>query len=454
MLLLAAAAFVGSPACAACHHRTAADYAKTPMARSSGRVERIDPTQFTAAGHQYRIANNRLYFDQGAAPFDYFIGSNTAGRSYLFSREGYLFELPVTWYQQSRKWDASPGYEHETEVRLNRPIDPTCLSCHASRLQPIYGTQNGYADPPYLEGGVSCERCHGPGGEHVQNPALSRMVNPAKLGREERDSICAQCHLTGEARIDRAGRRFTEYRPGARLSDYVTYLVWKDRDPTMKVTSHVEKLAMSRCRRESGGAMWCGTCHDVHSNANRTQKACISCHANAHHREQSCASCHMQRSRTTDVAHDVATDHSIPGARRPFAGERVLVAFAGTADNRALGLAYAELGDPRAREYLLRAHPADAAVLLRLERYEAVLREDPANSVALVNLGVIYAQAGRTDEAGRLWERALRTNPAIEGAALNLARLRSAAEARTILQRYLAFNPGSKAARSDLEAIR
>src|SRR5258706_12026380 len=98
MLLLAAAAFVGSAACSPCHVGIAAGYAKTPMARSSGRVDRIDPAQFTASGHRYRIANNRLYFERGDAPFDYFIGSNTAGRSYLFSLERYLFELPVTWY--------------------------------------------------------------------------------------------------------------------------------------------------------------------------------------------------------------------------------------------------------------------------------------------------------------------------------------------------------------------
>ena len=454
MLLLLSATFVGSAACGGCHSKIAADYSKTPMARSSGRVEHLDPVEFTAAGHRYRIANGRLYFGQGDAPFDYFVGSNTAGRSYLFSHEGFLFELPVTWYQQRRKWDASPGYEHDAEVRLNRPVDPTCLSCHASRLQPIYGTQNRYADPPFLEGGVSCERCHGPGSEHVEKPGASRMVNPAKLPREERDSVCAQCHLTGEARIERPGRRFAEYRPGDRLSEYVTYLVWKDRNPVLKVTSHVEKLAMSRCQRESGGAMWCGTCHAVHSSANRTQQACLSCHANGHLAGQSCAACHMPRSATSDVAHGVATDHSIPGASKQPTGERILVAFEGKADDRALGLAYAELGDPRSREHLLRAQPADAAVLLRLERYDAVLRDDPANPVALVNLGVIYAQSGRTDEAARLWERALRTNPAMEGAALNLAKIRPAGDARSILQRYLSFNPGSAAAKSALEALR
>ncbi|HVW87472.1 MAG TPA: tetratricopeptide repeat protein [Bryobacteraceae bacterium] len=453
MLLLAAAAFVGSAACRPCHLKISEDYAQTPMARSSGRVGTLDPARFTAAGHRYRIANNRLYFDGGDAPFDYFIGSNTAGRSFLLSRENYLFELPVTWYRDRRGWDASPGYERDPEVRLSRAIDPTCLYCHASRLQPIYGTQNRYADPPFLEHGVSCERCHGPGGDHVRNPVAARMVNPAKLAPEERDSVCAQCHLTGEARIERPGRRFAEYRPGARLSDYVTYLVWKDHDPGMKVTSHVEKLAMSRCRRESGGAMWCGTCHEVHSNGNRTQAACLSCHADAHHASESCASCHMRHSAASDVAHGVATDHSIPGARRSAPVGRSLVAFEGAADDRALGLAYAELGDPRAREYLLRAQPADAPVLLRLGRYEEVLRRDPANPVALVNLGVVYARSGRTEDAARLWEKALTANPAIEGAALNLAKISPPDKARAILTRYLGFNPGSKAAHHALEAL-
>src|SRR5215471_16707409 len=171
MLLLLSATFVCSAACGGCHSKIAADYSKTPMARSSGRVEHLDPVEFTAAGHRYRIANGRLYFGQGDAPFDYFVGSNTAGRSYLSSREGYLFELPVTWYQRKRAWDASPGYEDEPDVRLDRA-----------------------ADPPFLEDGVACERCHGPGSEHIRNPAEAAMVNPTKIGPEERDSICAQCH--------------------------------------------------------------------------------------------------------------------------------------------------------------------------------------------------------------------------------------------------------------------
>jgi tetratricopeptide (TPR) repeat protein len=177
----------------------------------------------------------------------------------------------------------------------------------------------------------------------------------------------------------------------------------------------------------------------------------------------------MPKSQTVDVGHGVMTDHRIQhSSRRSSTQENKtqdLQPLLGKSDDRALGLAYAEVGDARARQYLLRAKPADAAVLVRLaalernpklaaEKYEAALREDHANPVALVNLGALYAEAGRIEDAARMWQRALEVNPAIEGAALNLARIRPAAEARGVLEDYLRFNPGSVAARAALGAIR
>ena len=105
-MLLLAAAWVGSAACQPCHPKIFADYLATPMARSSGRADSVAPAQFSAAGQNYRIANNRLLFGSGEAPFSYFIGSNTGGCSYLTAREAYLFELPVTWYRKTQRWDA------------------------------------------------------------------------------------------------------------------------------------------------------------------------------------------------------------------------------------------------------------------------------------------------------------------------------------------------------------
>jgi len=438
------------------------------MAQSSGRVDSVAPASFTAGGNRYRIEGSRLIFDGGSQSMDYYVGSNAAGRSYLWTRDGYLFESPITWYARKQIWDLSPGFERISGIQLTRPIEPSCLLCHASRVRPVLGSQNRYGDPPFLDNGVACERCHGPGSEHVRDPGRARMVNPKDLAAELRDSICEQCHLTGEARVERAGRRLAEFRAGERLADYATYLVWDTDRRDMKVTSHVEKLAQSACKRSSGDALWCGTCHDPHTNANKTQAACLGCHAAAHHAEQSCAACHMPESPVADDGgHGVMTDHSIPARMRspdssPAHGN--LRAFLGIDDDRALGIAYAQLGDARAREYLLRAKPADADVALRLAfleqdpsraaaLYESVLRASPAQPVALVNLGIVLARAGRLQDAARLWARALTANPAIEEAALNLARIQPAAEARATLRRYLEFNPLSEAARARLKAI-
>jgi tetratricopeptide (TPR) repeat protein len=466
MLLLAAAVFVGNLPCRGCHVAIADAYARTPMARSSGRAESLPDAKFRAAGHAYTIRANRLSIDQGSVPIDFFIGSNRIGRSFLFQREGYLFEIPVTWYTRRSAWDASPGYEREIEPKFDRAVDATCLSCHASRVRPVLGTQNRYGDPPFLDEGVSCERCHGPGSEHIRNPSSARMVNPARLDPERRDSVCTQCHLTGLARVERPGRRFAEYRAGEKLSDLVTYFGWAETD--LNVTSHVERLAQSACKRVVGDKLWCGTCHEPHANGDRTQAACLNCHAGAHHRDESCVTCHMPQSKTADAAHSVTTDHGIVRAvarQLSPSPRRDLVALVGTADTRSLALAYAEIGDARARNLLARAEPADADVLLRRAAiepdprraavlYETVLRVDPRRPAALVNLGAIYAKAGKYREAARLWETALEVNPAIEGAALNLAQIYPAGRALAVLNRYLEFNPGSTSVRKRVAELK
>jgi hypothetical protein len=466
MMLLAAAVFVGSQTCRPCHSGIFDAYARTPMAQSSGRVDFVTPAKFTAAGHSYRIADNKLFFDGGSATMDYFIGSNAAGRTYLRERQGYLFELPVTWYAQKRAWDASPGYEKDTEVRLTRAIEPSCLLCHTSRVRPVLGTQNRYGDPPFLENGVACERCHGPGSDHAKDPASFKMVNPVRLDPERRDAVCSQCHLTGEARIERSGRKFVEYQAGDRLSDYVTYFVWKLGRRDLKVTSHVEKLAASTCKAAAGDALWCGTCHDPHTNVDKTQSACLDCHKAAHRPQERCATCHMPRTRAVDANHGVMTDHSIPRTQSTEPSPRMtaLTTFLGPGDDRGLGLAYAELGDKRAREYLMRATPQDWPVRLRLavleqdveraeQLYESVLRDNPYETAALVNLGSLLARKGRVDEAGRLWERALSANPALEEAVLNLTLIRPVGESRILLERYLEINPVSGKARKRLAEI-
>ena len=254
------------------------------MANGSGHVgtgqvrERFDRTDFrdSRGAFAYRVQRKAgSYFVeflqqettqpiQGSRQLEYFVGSGATARSYLMSVEGFLYEAPAAYYSQSASWNSPPGYAPLDYPYLTRPIQPGCLQCHASGIQSIPGTQNAYASPPFREGGVACERCHGPGSDHIA--ARKPMLNPAKLAAPERDSICEQCHLSGEIRVAKAGKDNQAFRPGDRLSDVLTVFVRSGSVLPMKVTSHAENLAQSACKRASGEKLWCGTpCHDPHS---------------------------------------------------------------------------------------------------------------------------------------------------------------------------------------------
>jgi tetratricopeptide (TPR) repeat protein len=384
----------------------------------------------------------------GERRLEYYVGSGAAGRSFLFRRDGFLFEAPVTWYTQKNAWDVSPGYESDRASRWNRAVEPSCLFCHASQTQWREGTQNAYRDPPFEHNGVSCERCHGPGSLHVEGQGA--VVNPAKLDPARRDSVCAQCHLTGEARIARAGRQIEDYRPGDRLSDFAAVFARDERTP-LQVNSHVEKLAQSMCKRAAGDRLWCGTCHDPHrvpppaERASYFRERCQTCHAPAEcKRGFDCASCHMPKLPASDVRHGVFTDHSIPKVPTKLAPSpawQLRGFYAADAGDRELGLAYAEVaartGDRRQQAEairLLTLAPQDAEVEARLAYvfektgspdraatlYQAALRQDPNQIVAMVNLGRLLGSQGFLDRAIALWRAAIERNPCLEEAGANL----------------------------------
>jgi hypothetical protein len=323
LLALVLATFVGNDACKPCHADVVRRYEATPMARSTAPIRDTVPAgsfRHGASGNDYTIAKNGSVSIRNGKTveqrqFDFTIGSGAHGFSFLIVRDRYLFQAPIAWYSQQKRWDASPGYQDDVKMAWDRPVDPSCLLCHASQLTHIYGTVNRYADIPFRQPGISCERCHGPGSEHVRNPASAKMVVASKLSAERRDDLCRQCHLMGEARIPRTGRAFGEFRAGERLGDYVAYFVYDDPSgPLLRTTSHVEKLNASRCKQASGDKLWCGSCHNIHG-APAYREKCMECHEVNCNRGADCISCHMPRSRAVDAGHGAFTDHSI--ARRP-----------------------------------------------------------------------------------------------------------------------------------------
>ena len=432
----------------------------------------------------------------------YFIGSGKKGRTYLFSLDGFLFETPINWYSQERRWNMTPAYLRAVEIPMNLPAYPSCLNCHTSGMQaPEPGTDSKYPEKPFQHVGITCERCHGSDVTHAEHKDASSsgsnlIVNPAKLPADRRDSVCMQCHFEGTVAVEQPGKHIYDFQVGDRLSDYVHYFLLNDnQERTPRALSQYEALSRSACKRKSGDKMWCGSCHDPHMEPVAAEKAsyyrakCLACHgqgaehedfAAKHHPEKpDCVSCHMPSLPSKDVAHTEATDHRImrypnktPIPQLQIRG-KPLKAFPASDESlvtvRDYALAWETLaqravdGAEQAAEDNLRKavkeNPDDAELLAALgfvaqrhfnesearELYERALKKDPLLIDAATNLGILYARTGDAERAVQLWQGAFHRAPHRSVIGMNLAIVFCAAGQRDVAKKYvervLEFNP-------------
>ena len=532
----------GNEACAKCHSNIFETYVKTPMARGSGpATQGFLPGEFVhaASGVRYRVylenGDAWMRFDrEGEAPLhgkrklEYFIGSGLRGKTFTFSDESFSFELPINFYSRpggspGGVWDMEPKSQRANEMPLTSPAASSCLSCHTSDAQaPEAGTENKYRSPLFAHGGVTCERCHGSDVSHgvteqkslksgaeisrANAPGRAGTVNPAKLAPSRRDAVCMQCHLEGNASVSQPGRHLFEFRPGDDLSEFVRYYVYSgDGKDNARAVGQFEALAQSKCKRVTGDAMTCTTCHDPHSSPAASERVgyfrgkCLTCHgepfgAKHHVEQQNCAACHMQRLSTMDVGHTQASDHRILRMPPQVAGpaedpargatpETKLVRFPPVEEIslRGLALAWTSLagaGSNYAFEQsqkllpeALAQHPDDPDLLAAVgfseqlrgltdqarEHYEHALRVQPLALDAAANLGLIEANAGHLDRAAALWKSAFERAPGRSSLGINLARAWCLSghgeQAKATIGRVLEFNPDFSTARGMLKQL-
>ena len=259
---------------------------------------------------------------------DYIIGSGQHTNSHIYDVNGYLHQVPFTYYTQDGRFDLPPGFEDGFNTRFNRKIGLECMSCHNSLPDFVMGSENKF-EKVHL--GISCERCHGPGEVHVSEKMKGHfvdtslyidytIVNPAKISAELQFEICSRCHLQGNAVLEE-GKSFFDFKPGMHLQEVMNvYLPEYEGNDEFIMASHVDRLKMSTCFIESNGALTCITCHNPHLSVKVTEddvfnNSCKSCHQvnESHKSEQmdNCVSCHMPKSGSTDIPHVSVTDHKI-----------------------------------------------------------------------------------------------------------------------------------------------
>lgn len=265
---------------------------------------------------------------------DYVIGSGNQTRSYITGENGFLYEMPVTWYTLEKKWDLSPGFQNNN-LRFSRPIRQECLNCHNSYSDFVEHSDNRYTGS--IPQGIGCERCHGPGELHVKHQEEkekdlkenidSTIVNPKHLDIKLQLDVCLQCHLQGDMHVLKEGKKPNDFKPGMKLSEVKGFYFHDNiKEGEFKVASHGARLMMSKCFIKSGGKLVCTTCHNPHESVKNLKRAdlnnkCIACHpiqnlstssSRAKHKESAdCISCHMRQGGAANVPHVNFTDHWI-----------------------------------------------------------------------------------------------------------------------------------------------
>ena len=365
----AEAAYVGIDACKTCHADKYETYVEAQMGRSfapatlsnsaadfDSPAPVYDPHSdfYYQAFHEgedlfimeYRLAGRDTVFKR-IEQIDYIVGSGQHTNSHIMDVNGYLYQMPLTWYTQDGKWDLAPKFEGGNNSRFSRPIPLQCMTCHNAMPAYVPESENRYTSVPF---GIDCERCHGPGSIHVREKQAGNVVdvtteidytivNPAKLPIDLQFDICQGCHVQG-ASVFKDGKTHLDFRPGVKLAD-VENVFWPRYADSLQqfiMASHPDRLKLSACFQQSHAddayaPLTCITCHDPHVSIetlgeDHYRQTCQSCHTPERTNEctedetvraqqdDNCVACHMPVSGSQDIPHVRITDHFIRNPER------------------------------------------------------------------------------------------------------------------------------------------
>jgi predicted CXXCH cytochrome family protein len=317
--------YAGSTACRSCHSSIYERWSKTRMAN----VVRDPREHPDAIIPDLSKPDPLVTFSKDDIALVY--GSKWKQRYFKKVGDDY-FPLPAQWDVTHKVWrpyNVKVGTDWWTkyypEDNMDRPTGPTCDGCHSVNYD--------VRTKKVTEWNVGCEKCHGPGGDHVKRPSQANIVNPARLNYVDATNTCVQCHSQGQPlTAPSQGKAYdwpVGFHMGKRLDEF-----WKLEEHKLGETTftHFADGTAHKNRMQGNDfvtslmythGVACFSCHDVHGNDNNAllwkpaNALCLDCHGpsspngphaptieqHTHHKAGSqgneCIACHMPKIQQT-----------------------------------------------------------------------------------------------------------------------------------------------------------
>jgi hypothetical protein len=287
--------YVGAKACERSHH---AEFDRWSHSRHSRMLQ--PATGASVKGHfsrgtvvlrgsPYRLSerNGDFYITESYLEgkpvihrVDYTLGNRRVQHYLTTLPSGRIVVLPPSWDVLRKRWfhNFDIGDPDETSEVMVQVWNRNCFSCHVSQEEKNFDPEHNQYKTAWRDFGTNCERCHGPGSEHVADyGAAVKPAGPARdivlqtrLTPERNSGVCAQCHSFRDIYV--AG-----YKAG---DDYYDYFL-----PILEANQPVDKDPAywpdGRTRRFSNDAfgLWQSECYL------KGKAVCVTCHINAHETE-------------------------------------------------------------------------------------------------------------------------------------------------------------------------
>lgn len=290
----AGASLVGAAACAPCHGEVHASWTAgrhSRMIQAASRTSVLGDfrqSEIRLRGTRYglRAANGTFHITESklsGAPMEhrveFTLGSRRIQHYLTTVGHGRIVVLPPTWDVQRRQWFDSVEIirPDEGDAKVVQQWNKNCVGCHVSEQDNRYEPKTRTYATTWRDEGTTCERCHGPGREHVARfqavyrasaplPTDAAIVRPAALGPARGTAVCAQCHSLRDVVAPgfEAGQAYDDF-----FVPKLEYTPRKDQDPIYwadgrprRFSNDALGLWQSQCYLRGGAT--CATCHDAH----------------------------------------------------------------------------------------------------------------------------------------------------------------------------------------------